>query len=70
MLFEEADDNESQEIKLITDIFSKVNEKCSDDKTTDRCDHAYEFAKCFDRVIESLYPGNDFLISNDLENKK
>lgn len=69
MLFEEATGDDSHEMQQITDIFSTINEKCSDVKSSDRCDNAFEFATCFDLVMESWYIGNDVSMSNELEKK-
>lgn len=67
MLFEVADDNEDHAMKQISEIFSTINEKCSAGNGSDRCDNAYEFATCFDLVMESFYIGNDVAMSNELE---
>ena len=56
-------------MKQITEIFLTVDEKCNAGKSKDRCDNAFEFATCFDLVMESMFIGNDVSVSNELENK-
>lgn len=69
ILIEQAPDDDSHEIRQMTEIFLTVKEKCDTGRSNDRCDNAFEFATCFDLVMESMFIGNDVSVSNELENQ-
>lgn len=67
MIFEEIDEDNSNEVKQFDDIFTIITQKCDKSDSLDRCDRALEFAECFDNVMESFDIGNGLSWSDDVD---
>lgn len=60
-MFSEASDDSNDEIDALREAIRRISNECGPSTSDDRCENAFNFAKCADEILESLN-----LVSNDL----
>lgn len=70
ILVENVDEENSSEVAFFNNMINTINAECSNIKNPDRCDYAYEFAKCFDHVMGGVNDDRNVLFSDAWEHEK
>lgn len=70
ILVENIDDENSAEVAFFNNMINAINDECSKIRNPDRCDYAYEFAKCFDLVMGGVNDDRNVLFSDGWEHEK